>query len=132
MKMQQAALMYIASQLMSKAEKDKLQQTFMALDKNADGKLSREELVDGYTQIYGDPERAIKEVESIIANVDVDHNGYIDYSGTLSINIEFLFASTNKKKLLSKENLKRAFQLFDKVINIIRFRITVDLFLQMK
>ncbi len=28
--------------------------------------------------------------------------------------IEFLVASTNKKRLLSKENLKKAFQLFDK------------------
>jgi calcium-dependent protein kinase len=67
---------------MNKDEKDKLQQTFMALDKNADGKLSREELIEGYTEMNLDPERAVKEVDNIMANVDVDHNGYIDYSGT--------------------------------------------------
>ncbi len=90
----------------------------MALDKNADGKLSRDELVEGYSTIYGDRERAVREVEVIMEKVDVDHNGYIDYSGiriAQSLGVEFLIASTNKKKVLSKENLKRAFQLFDKV-----------------
>ena len=76
--------MYIVTQLLSKKERDELQQTFMALDKNADGKLSREELVEGYTTIYGDVERASKEVDTIMDKVDVDHNGYIDYSGTKS------------------------------------------------
>eukprot|EP01022_Parablepharisma_sp_SALTPOND_P002413 TRINITY_DN109920_c0_g1_i1.p2 TRINITY_DN109920_c0_g1~~TRINITY_DN109920_c0_g1_i1.p2 ORF type:complete len:100 (-),score=22.20 TRINITY_DN109920_c0_g1_i1:47-346(-) len=31
------------------------------------------------------------------------------------IKVEYLIASTNKKKVLSKDTLKRAFQLFDKV-----------------
>jgi len=73
--------MYIVTQLMNKKEKDELQQTFMALDKNADGKLSREELVEGYTTIYGSKDQAIKEVDALMNKVDVDHNGYIDYSG---------------------------------------------------
>jgi calcium-dependent protein kinase len=66
---------------MSKSEKEQLQQTFLALDKNADGKLSREELIQGYLAINLDPELAAKEVDNIMSNVDVDHNGYIDYSG---------------------------------------------------
>ena len=74
--------MYIVTQLLSKKEREELQQTFMALDKNADGKLSREELIEGYTTIYGNIERANKEVEIIMDKVDVDHNGFIDYSGT--------------------------------------------------
>eukprot|EP00826_Nyctotherus_ovalis_P035316 TRINITY_DN3027_c0_g1_i1.p2 TRINITY_DN3027_c0_g1~~TRINITY_DN3027_c0_g1_i1.p2 ORF type:complete len:202 (-),score=42.40 TRINITY_DN3027_c0_g1_i1:454-1059(-) len=82
LKLQQAALMYIVTQLMSKNEKDKLQQTFMALDKNADGKLSREELIQGYTGMNMSSEEAAREVDNIMANVDVDNNGYIDYSGT--------------------------------------------------
>jgi calcium-dependent protein kinase len=101
--------MYIATQLVSKKEKEELQQTFMALDKNADGKLSREELIEGYTKIYANEEKAMTEVENIMKNVDVDRNGYIEYS-------EFLVASLNKKELLSKENLKKSFQLFDRVI----------------
>lgn len=73
--------MYIVSQLSSKKEKEELQQTFMALDKNADGKLSREELIEGYTKIYGDNIKAIEEVDKIMNNIDLDHNNYIDYSG---------------------------------------------------
>lgn len=77
--------MYIVTQLMTKTEKDQLQKTFMALDKNADGKLSREELIQGYTEMYGNKEQAIREVNLIMDNVDVDHNGYIDYSGIFYI-----------------------------------------------
>lgn len=73
--------MYIATQLMGKKEKEDLQQTFTALDKNADGKLSREELIEGYQKIYGSVEKAKEEVDIIMANVDADHNGFIDYSG---------------------------------------------------
>ena len=108
--------MYIATQLMSKKEKEELQKTFVALDKNADGKLSTEELITGYIQLLGNREQAEKEVKSIMEQADIDHNGFIDYSGKVRLLwIEFLLASTNKKLLLSKENLQRTFQLFDKV-----------------
>lgn len=68
---------------MGKKERDDLQATFMALDKNADGKLSREELIDGYMTIYGDKNIAEKEVNQIMSKVDADHNGFIEYSGIL-------------------------------------------------
>jgi Ca2+-binding EF-hand superfamily protein len=43
-----------------------------------------------------------------MAAADLDKNGHIDYS-------EFINATINKRKLLSKERLKTAFQLFDRV-----------------
>jgi len=43
--------------------------------------LSKEELINGYSQLYGSVERAILEVESILAQVDLNKNGTIDYSG---------------------------------------------------
>jgi calcium-dependent protein kinase len=46
-------------------------------------------------------------VESILSQADLDGNGAIDYT-------EFIVASMNKKKLLSKKNLKAAFREFDK------------------
>ncbi len=82
--------MYIVTQLMSKKDKEKLQQTFMALDTNADGKLSRDELIQGYKQFYGNAEEAIKEVDNIMKNVDVDRNGFIDYSG-IFCSLSFFF-----------------------------------------
>jgi calcium-dependent protein kinase len=40
-------------------------------------------------------------------NVDIDRNGWIDYS-------EFISATIDKRKLLSKERLKAAFSIFDR------------------
>lgn len=58
-----------------------LQKAFKALDKNSDGKLSRDELIDGYRKIYG--ELAEEEVDKILAKVDSNGSGEIDYSGKL-------------------------------------------------
>lgn len=58
-----------------------LQRAFKALDKNSDGKLSRDELIDGYRTIYGD--LAEEEVDKILARVDANGSGEIDYSGNL-------------------------------------------------
>ena len=46
--MQQAAVSFIVSQLATRDEVSELQRAFKALDKNSDGKLSRDELVEGY------------------------------------------------------------------------------------
>ena len=47
------------------------------------------------------------EVDRIFNQIDVDHNGCIDYS-------EFVTVTMDKRKLLSKKRLKTAFNLFDK------------------
>lgn len=48
--MQQATLKLIVSQLISKDELNDLYQVFRQLDKNSDGKLSKEEVLEGYSQ----------------------------------------------------------------------------------
>ena len=50
------------------------------MDKNSDGRLSREELIEGYTTIYNDQEKAAREVDKIMAQVDDEKTGFIDYS----------------------------------------------------
>ena len=74
-------MMYIATQLISKKEKEELQKAFIAMDKNADGKLSTEELLAEYEKKCGNHELALKEVKAVMEQVDVDHSGFIDYSG---------------------------------------------------
>jgi len=98
--------MYLATQVMSEKDKARLQKIFTTIDKNGDGKLSREELIDGFTS-FGEPHaKAVKKVNDILANLDTDRNGYIEYS-------EFLMALMDKKQMLSKANLIQAFRAFD-------------------
>jgi len=119
-KLQQAAMMFITTQLMSRKEKDNLTAIFLSLDKNGDGTLTKEELMEGYTRLYGNSERARIEVESLMNIADVDNNGTIDYS-------EFLLAAANKRELISKANVKQAFDLFDIVMKNMIYRIEVVL-----
>lgn len=62
---------------------------FKALDKNGDGKLSKDEIYEGYEQFFG---RTLdrNDVDSMFDAVDIDRSGYIDYS-------EFVIASINEK-----------------------------------
>jgi calcium-dependent protein kinase len=103
--MQQAAIHFIVSQLTSKEEISELQKAFKALDANSDGKLSREELIEGYRQTLGD--MAEEEVDRIMKAADTDGSGEIDYS-------EWIVATTDKKRLLTDEKLKVAFNVFDR------------------
>jgi len=82
-----------------------LSKAFKALDKNSDGKLSREELIEGYTHILGD--MAGEEVDRIMKIADADGSGELDYS-------EWVVASMDKRKLLTNEKLESAFNLFDR------------------
>ena len=105
-KLKQAFLAFISSQMMTKELEKQLSASFRAIDKNGDGRLSREELLEAYRQIMP-VEEAIATVEKIMSNVDADHSGFIDYS-------EFVLATANYNVLLSKTNLESAFNAFDK------------------
>merc|ERR1719460_1235553 len=104
--LKQATYAFIASQLMSKQERDNLSKVFKAFDKNGDGKLSMEEVKEGYLEHYG---RIMSdaEVEEMFNAVDSDKSGFIDYS-------EFVVAATNQQNLTSQEKLAAAFKMFDK------------------
>jgi len=105
-RLQKAAMMFMVTQLMSKPERDELGKVFLSMDKNGDGKLTRAELIAGYTKQYGDESIAIKEVDELLAAIDLDKDGEVNYS-------EFLLAAANKKKLLTMNNVKEAFNEFD-------------------
>jgi calcium-dependent protein kinase len=75
------------------------------MDVNNDGRLSKSEMLIMYTKKMGEAQ-ATNEIESIMTQVDSDGSGFIDYT-------EFLAASMDQYKLLSKSNLKTAFQMFD-------------------
>ncbi len=52
-KLKQATFAFIASQLLTKSERENLARIFKAIDKNGDGKLSKEEILDGYDKYFG-------------------------------------------------------------------------------
>lgn len=93
---------------MNKNEKENLAKIFKAFDKNGDGKLSKEEILDGYDKYMG-KSISEEEVEKMFDAVDIDKSGFIDYS-------EFVVASMNEKTLLTNEKLQSAFKMFDKVM----------------
>jgi len=104
--LKQATFAFIASQLLTKSEKENLDKIFKALDKNGDGKLSKEEIFEGYDLFFG--KNLDKEtIEKMFDSVDIDKSGFIDYS-------EFVIASMNEKTLLTNEKLQAAFKMFDK------------------
>jgi len=105
-KLKQATFAFIASQLLTKAEKENLARIFKAIDKNGDGKLSKEEIFEGYDQFFG-KNLDKNEIEKMFDAVDIDKSGYIDYS-------EFVVAAMNEKQLLTNEKLQSAFKMFDK------------------
>jgi calcium-dependent protein kinase len=91
---------------LSKSEKENLAKIFKALDKNGDGKLSKEEIIEGYDLFFG-KNAEVKDISEMFDRIDTDGSGFIDYS-------EFVVASMNEKQLLTDEKLKAAFRMFDK------------------
>lgn len=105
-KLREAVYTFIITQFISLKETRVLREVFRSIDANGDGKLSLSELADQYSLTMGS-EDAKKEAEKIMKEVDSDNNGFIDYT-------EFLKVNLDTRKVLSSENLKLAFRLFDK------------------
>jgi calcium-dependent protein kinase len=78
-----AVLTFIASQGLDSEQLDSLKRSFASLDKNNDGQLSKEELIQGYILQNMSPETAVQEVNEIFDYVDLNHNNMIDYNGIL-------------------------------------------------
>lgn len=105
-KLKKATCAFIASQLLTKEEKDKIDDVFRAMDVTRDGKLSKMEVKAGFFQVFG-TFLSDQELDDMFSRVDCDGTGVIEYS-------EFVTASLGETDLLSKDRLKKAFQLFDK------------------
>lgn len=105
-KMKTAVGTFIASQLVTHKEIKELKKVFQALDKNGDGRLSKEELMEGYKSTLGTFDLEQKIIE-VISKVDSDGNGFVDYT-------EFIQATLHNEILTSTKNLQAAFRAFDR------------------
>lgn len=86
---------------MSNDEEDELRTLFTSFDRNGDGKLSKEELKQGFAGVSMDID-----VDEVLGHCDVDGNGFIDYT-------EFLTAAKNWRGELSEKRLQAVFNAFD-------------------
>ena len=98
-KLHGAITAFISSQVISNRDTKHIREAFKALDINSDGKISKDELAQGLAE---NPELVLQ----IMHKVDTDQNGFIDLD-------EFIQAAISESVLLSKENLKKAFDMFD-------------------
>lgn len=104
-KLKQATCAFIASQLILKEEKQKIDELFRALDIHSTGKLSRDDVRAGYKEVFG-TELDQEQVERMFERVDIYNKGYIEYS-------QFVIATMNEKQLLQTDKLRHAFNIFD-------------------
>mmetsp|Transcript_1464 Transcript_1464/g.1452 ORF Transcript_1464/g.1452 Transcript_1464/m.1452 type:complete len:207 (-) Transcript_1464:35-655(-) len=102
-KLEKSILTFITAQVSSPSEESDLVNLFKQLDKNGDGRLSTKEISDG-SSILGLGSQL--DVMEIMKNCDSDGSGFIDYT-------EFLTAATTWNKVIQKEELQRAFKLYD-------------------
>lgn len=103
-RLKRAALHAIAQQ-QDEDQISALREAFMALDVNSDGVITPTELSDGLSKAGCDD--VLPDVKSIVAAVDADGNGTIEYT-------EFLAATLNEDQYLQNRALLGAFCAFDK------------------
>ena len=82
-----------------------LSRIFYKIDRNSDGKITKEDLMKAYEEAGEKIDK--KDLEEIIKTVDFDRNGFIEYD-------EFIRVCIPEDRLFTENNLKDAFDLFDK------------------
>lgn len=97
---------FISWQLAAEKDKEELMQTFKAIDKDNNGRLTKEEMIQGYQKIYGATQDVAAIVDRIFTMVDSNKSGEIDFS-------EFLVAAAAEYKNLSKKKIEQTFKIFD-------------------
>ena len=90
---------------------DRLAYNFKSLDKNKDGKLSKEEIRAGIEADMGEliftfGAKKVDFIDELFAVIDVNKDGTIDYD-------EFIRAGYSQSELINKKNLKMAFKAVD-------------------
>ena len=101
-KLQKSILTFISGNIIDSESNKELTNLFKSIDKNNDGRLSHEEIINGYKEL-GLP---ISHAEELIKKIDSDQSGVVEYS-------EFITASQNWKNILEKDDLIKTFKTYD-------------------
>ncbi|CAD8133635.1 unnamed protein product [Paramecium pentaurelia] len=104
-KVRAALMQFISTNLMTNTEKEGLLNEFKKIDKDGNGQISKEELLQVYMKQY-DEIKAKQMVDDIFEKVDINRSGFVDFT-------EFMMSAASEEKLLSKIRLQQAFNMFD-------------------
>lgn len=83
-----------------------LRAAFMALDKNGDGQISREELTKGVESVAGGKKGEMALQAEVFQWLDCNHNSKLDYS-------EWLSATLESAQIASQRTIRELFSYFD-------------------
>jgi calcium-dependent protein kinase len=100
------AALHIIAQQMPDAEILNLKNVFTGIDKNGDGTLTVEEMVEGLEKSGITTEQLGFDLAEVLKSIDSNNSGVIDYT-------EFIAATLEKKKYLREDRLWSAFRVFD-------------------
>ena len=103
---QEVALAYLVHNNPQLKEVDDACKIFGIIDKNGNGKINKEELFNGLSDIY-QSDKLKQDVDEIFENLDVNNDLYLEYE-------EFIRAAIDKSIFLTENSLKFAFNFFDK------------------
>lgn len=101
-KLEKSILTFITTNIMDDSSNKELIDLFKAIDKNNDGRLSRQEIINGYQELG----LTVEHAQEIISKIDSDQSGLVDYS-------EFITATQNWKKICEKDFLEKTFKIYD-------------------
>lgn len=103
-KFQQAAFAYMIHHLTDQKDVKDLRKVFESFDVNNDGKLSHQEIIDGFKSA-NNQKTGKEDLLKVITKIDQDRSGFVEYE-------EFIRASINKKNFLTMERIKIVFDVF--------------------
>jgi calcium-dependent protein kinase len=103
---QEIALAYLVHNHLELEEVDNASKLFGIIDKNGNGKITKEDLYNGLKEFYKS-ETLKEDVDKIFENLDNTGGKYLDYE-------EFIRAAIDKSIFLTDDNMLFAFNYFDK------------------
>jgi calcium-dependent protein kinase len=101
-KLKRTVFTYIATNMMDEEYSRDLARLFRTIDKNEDGKLSKDEIEGAYEYLG----ISVQDIEKIFQEVDSDSSGMIEYT-------EFITACFKIKGNEQKDYLSKAFEVYD-------------------
>ena len=106
--LQHACIGFIVHQMSCNNETKELRKIFKEMDKSGEGKLSINELRDGYNKFFSKRSLfSLNDFEKIIVNFAKNNEDYIEYE-------DFLRATLSIDLILTENNLEMAFKFFDR------------------